>query len=274
MLVLGKRTWRNPGSPSACGANAAGCQLGWAHLARNLFPVGACKLASCAADESTVGKARIGFVSRYKQGATPLSGNEAEPGTPRFHAWSGMQRWVTTRVVPILCALVLGACSSSSERSADDADTPIQTDRKEYVAQPIPGAGRIGMNGPHRLTLVTRYHNRSSAPVYLGQCGGLMYSVQSADGDGRTGAAYTPLWQCPETPPVVVQVGEIRVDTIQLRGPTMYDHRTGETMGTLEGRMRLVYQIGSCPDVVPCLLPVEARRSNPFRVEIQTRPRR
>src|SRR5688572_9657924 len=38
-------------------------------------PAGACKLASCAPDFSTVGKANFGFVSKYKKGATAPIGN-------------------------------------------------------------------------------------------------------------------------------------------------------------------------------------------------------
>ena len=58
-------------------------------------PTGACRLSTCAADGSTVGKASFGFVSRYKPGATPPSGNtEFQLKAGGLHFKSSAYQWL------------------------------------------------------------------------------------------------------------------------------------------------------------------------------------
>jgi hypothetical protein len=48
--------------------------------------------------------------------------------------------------------------------------------------------------------------------------------------------------------PIAVEPGEVRPDSLLLGGPTMYEGIHGEPVGELEGRLRLVYEIGTCLD--------------------------
>jgi hypothetical protein len=70
------------------------------------------------------------------------------------------------------------------------------TDATGYVAVPIaaPGAFR-----QYRFTIITRFENRSAAPVFLGRCypdsPQPMYWIGPADGS-TVEAAYNPNWAC------------------------------------------------------------------------------
>jgi hypothetical protein len=147
------------------------------------------------------------------------------------------------RLAPAAVVLA-GGCSQGAELSTGATEI-IQTDRASYVAVDV-SAGR----GPstYAFTIVARYTNRTGAPVRLGRCSPdspvPVHDVALVGARAGEGSAFSPVWGCPHGPAFVVQPGATRIDTLRIQGPTVVDGKTGRPSGRLEGRMRLVYDVG------------------------------
>lgn len=172
------------------------------------------------------------------------------------------------QLISALTVITLAGCPLTPNHMEETEATPIRTDRTEYFASHVAGVGQLDRDEHHQFTVLARYHNRTSAPVYLNQCGGVVYHVLPKNPRDED-SAYNRGWRCPGTEPIEVLPGEVRLDSIRLGGPNAYTSTGGEKIGRLEGHFRLVYEIGTCPEVSRCLIPIEERRSNAFRVETQ-----
>lgn len=147
----------------------------------------------------------------------------------------------------------------------------ITTDRDAYTATHVRDEGTYRQYG---FTLIARFQNRTGDAIYLDRCypdaSRPIYGVELLGATRPLESGYDPVWACVgHDNPIVVQPGAERVDTLRITGPTSWDGRTGEAMGRLEGRFRLVYQASSCPREARCPLPEEMRRSNPFEVTVR-----
>ena len=172
---------------------------------------------------------------------------------------------------PILAALLaLAGCASALDPVGEDS--ALRTDQAAYVARYLAGEGPYRQYG---FTLVARFENRTGGPVYLERCYPNTpypsFGVELVGGDGRAPeSGYDPVWACVgHESQIVVQPGDTRVDTLRIRGPNGWDGYTKEPQGEMEGSFRLVYQAGTCRDVIRCQLPAEARTSNLFEVRVE-----
>jgi hypothetical protein len=170
-----------------------------------------------------------------------------------------------------LAALVFGACESPTaaprQLTAEELKAlTLQTDRLAYTAALVQGVGPYRTFG---FRLVARFTNDLVRPVYLKRCypdwPSPIYGISAADADQE--AAYNPVWACVgHDRPIVVQPGETRTDTLEVRGPNAWDGYTNAPLGTLGGRFQLSYEVGTCRSVHDCPVAGRVRASNEFEV--------
>ena len=171
--------------------------------------------------------------------------------------------------ISVVTLLVLGTgCARVPSEPADV--TPLVTDRSSYAATYEGGDGTYRRYG---FTVIARYTNSSSAPVYLGRCyptsphPSVGVALVEASGTGRE-SAYSPIYACVgHDQQIVVSPGAVRTDTLHLVGPNAYNGITKEPYGVLAGPMRLSYQVSACPGDGGCAGTAPSRQySNAFEV--------
>lgn len=150
-----------------------------------------------------------------------------------------------------------------------------QVDRTEYTAAYVGGEGQART---YAFTIIARYENPTADTLYISRClprdRTPEYGVEAID-DATAESAYDPVWACVGHGfPIVVAPHAARVDTLRIEGPNVFDGKTIEPLGNLEGEFRLIYTVGSCGlGCARCgkprcqTLPVE-RRSPAFRVRV------
>jgi hypothetical protein len=140
-----------------------------------------------------------------------------------------------------------------------------------YVAMREPGGGPVVRYG---FTLVARYRNPTSAPIYLARCHASsptpVYDVQLVEASHSGGSAYSPVWACAaHDKQIVVAPGAARVDTLKIDGPATWSGVTKKPLGVLEGRFRLAYDPQGCPGDGRCEIVVDSLRySNEFTIHL------
>lgn len=144
----------------------------------------------------------------------------------------------------------------------------LTTDRATYTATGLGGTGSYRVYG---FTMVARFSNQSSEPVYLARCGatstGPIYGVALVSPDDKWGSAFDPAWACPaHGAPLRVEPGELRTDTLHFTGPNAFDGLSGRPLGAIEGAMQLQYAVQWCPGDGMCRHPLAVGRSNLFTV--------
>ncbi len=152
-----------------------------------------------------------------------------------------------------------------------EVDVVLTTDRAEYLVTQVSDDGVTGRYG---FSIELQLENRGLVPVYLSRCGPESTSplhgislLENATGAAGHRSAYARGWVCPTLyEPFRVDPGETRIDTLHLRGPNRLDGHTGVPIGSLEGRMKVFYQVQDCPEPGACLPFKELGSSNPFRV--------
>lgn len=174
----------------------------------------------------------------------------------------------------VLLSGFVAACgapvATSDELTAgQSSQLTLQTDRAAY------SAGFIGGEGPYRrytVTVVARFTNKTSRPVYLERCYPdtpyPIYGIVSTE-EGRE-AAYSAAWACVgHDRPIVVSLGETRTDSLHISGPNTWDGHTNQPSGDLVGRFRLSYAVGTCPSVYHCEVAARVSESNDFEVRLE-----
>lgn len=170
-----------------------------------------------------------------------------------------------------LLLLVAAGCSLLGEAAPERGmHAPIQTDALVYTARYERGEGSYRQYG---FDVVARFTNRTDETVYLARAVPSQpwpdFGVELVGGGGD-GSAYSGVVAgVGHDRQIAVQPGETRVDTLRLRGPTMWDGRTGDPFGRLDGVMRLVYQAQGCRGDGACPLPDSVAVSNVFRVVLE-----
>lgn len=127
-----------------------------------------------------------------------------------------------------------------------DADTPtspsgllLTTDSSSYTASPI-GYSQVAVR------IITKYRNPTNAPIELERClpdtPYPTYNVELVAPNDPQGAGYNPDWACggPDKQ-IIVAPGDVRTDTLTLRGPSAFDNNLGKYLGVLEGTFRVAY---------------------------------
>ena len=151
----------------------------------------------------------------------------------------------------------------------DSGPLELRTDRATYLSTYLQGDGTYRQYG---FRLVAQLENRSGTTVYLARwypdSRTPIYGVILAGEGGSPGSAYSGFWACVgHDHQIPVPAGATRVDTLVLRGPNAWDHATGQPFGTLSGRMKLRYEVQTCPGDGTCPLN-DAVTSNVFRVAL------
>lgn len=161
-----------------------------------------------------------------------------------------------------------GALPTSELFAASDGGFTV--DRAVYTATP----DRSVEYPRFEFQLVARFTNTTNQPVYLSRCYPNSptpnFGIQLLGaGVDQWGSAYDMAWACVghdqqfEVPP-----GATRTDTFEIGGPNAFDGKTNRPLGTLVGRMRLVYEVQGCRGDGACRLTGSLGKSAPFEVEV------
>ncbi|MDP1861955.1 MAG: hypothetical protein Q8K82_25065 [Gemmatimonadaceae bacterium] len=166
-------------------------------------------------------------------------------------------------------SMLLGGCGGVTEPRRDLGSVPdgvFMTDATGYVADRIPGTGSVRR---YRFTVITRYANRGAASLFLGRCFPTspqpLFTVAATDSLVRSGYEY--VWGCVghdkqfEVPP-----GAVRVDTLQVEGPNIFDGVTHQPLGVTSGRFKLYFAVGLAAGGGVPGAPLPVRYSNEFLV--------
>jgi hypothetical protein len=168
---------------------------------------------------------------------------------------------------------VLLACSSSTEIQPAPF-LSVDTDRDTYTASLIGGAGS---QPTYSFAVITRVANSGDVAVDLLNCPDAEGRPQPVHQIGLVGASasmrsgYAVVHACVGAPPLRLEPGAELTDTLRFIGPFPRDRRTGEPSGSLqiEGEFAISYLADDCRPGRSCGLPMEAGRSNLFRVEVE-----
>jgi hypothetical protein len=177
----------------------------------------------------------------------------------RFHGVKSLPAiGIMLRVATLLASL---SCTSSTEPAGKGA---IFTDEPSYSASLIPGTGE------YAFAVVATFFNHSRDTVFLETCGPDAphpeFGVVTPSGSSADG--YNPAWACvAHDKQIAVAGGSSRVDTLTITGPVMWDGRTGQAIGALDGVFRLSYTVLNCRRDSSCILAPTQARSNTFNVK-------
>lgn len=132
------------------------------------------------------------------------------------------------------------ACTDAS--MAPVGEVTLRTDAPAYVA-----LQDASPSFPTRYSLAmgVAITNNTGGPIALQACeesgGTPRFAVSMAAIPNDWGSAYENAWSCAQPYTLVLEVGQSRVDRIELVAPRTFDALTGEALGILEGQMRVVY---------------------------------
>ena len=181
------------------------------------------------------------------------------------------------RARSIACAVLFLAsvgCESSTSPLSDSLrdlgpvpDDAFTTDATGYVAREFE---RLWGQPRYRFTVVSRFVNRGPLPLFLGRCypdsTKPTFSVVLAD-MSPTESAYSGAWACVgHDRQFVVAPGSVRVDTVEVQGPNMFDGMTHRPFGITEGAFRLYFDVRLAPGDGAPSAPMHLRVSNAFIV--------
>ena len=172
------------------------------------------------------------------------------------------------RYIMLLAALVLAGCEIAGPGVEPDYDNvSLRTDDTTYVTTYLRGEGVYREYG---FAVIARFENQSGTSVYLSRCypdsPHPIYGVSLVEPEDQWGAAYSGVWACVgHNRPIEVRTGQVRVDTLRLRGPNAW--QDGIARGVFEGQFRLLYEVQTCREEAVCSLP--RQYSNVFTVRIE-----
>lgn len=165
---------------------------------------------------------------------------------------------------------IAASCSSPTARSAELGPVPdgsLMTNASAYVAERIPGTSRPAR---YQFAVITRFENRSKAPVYLGRCfpNSPQPEYDLVPGDSSSvRSAYSQIWACVgHDSQFQVAPGAARIDTFHVQGPNMFDETKQEAIGTTSGVFRLMLFVASAPGDGAPRVAGALGLSNAFRV--------
>jgi len=157
------------------------------------------------------------------------------------------------------CAALLG-CYEAPTAPAPDLE--LHLDSYSYVST------RISADpAQYAFRVVVRYENTTSSSIWFEMCGpgdrSPIFGVPTADGSE---SGYDIGWACVGTPPLEFPPGAARADTLQIWGPTVFDHYTHRPFGVITGYFRLEYSSLKCDT---CSEPGPRVASAPFLVSLR-----
>jgi hypothetical protein len=173
---------------------------------------------------------------------------------------------------PLMMAAALTGlgCGSFTGPLSRVPDGAFTTDAASYVARPVsPGTAR------YEFDVATRFENRTRVTLYLGRCypdsPQPMFGVELVEPAGRE-SGYSMFWACVgHDRQFVVRPGEVRIDTLHIAGPNMFDGATQQPIGVTEGVFRLSFDVRTAPDYPVTAAPLDVAVSNEFVVRRRDR---
>ncbi len=140
------------------------------------------------------------------------------------------------------CVLALGACAEPVV--APSGAVSLVTDASTYVA--LRDVSRPGSDR-YTLEMIVAVVNETGGEVTLQGCATEgntpRFAVSMAATNSDWSPAYENISACQSPSTITLAVGESRADRIELTAPRLSNAETGEALGELEGRMRLVYYV-------------------------------
>lgn len=117
----------------------------------------------------------------------------------------------------------------------------LEIDKPAYTAVHISGSGKTAIYG---FTMIAKTYNHGSATVFLDRCLPAAHpAVDLAMADGKESAFGGGCSEAGHDQQFPLAAGAVRVDTVLVTGPHVFDHYTQEHYGSLSGAMRA--QVGS-----------------------------
>lgn len=162
-----------------------------------------------------------------------------------------------------------GIIGGESRVDIDPGDIVITTDKNMYIAvkdleEELP---------TYEFQLISEFENRSGRTLYLAICGPSsvkpIYHLELTSRDESELSGYDPFYACSgHFDPIIIESGETRTDTFQVKGPTAWQSGTNEPIGVLDGNFRLVYDALTCARGEACEVPDSLAWSNEFEVSL------
>lgn len=147
-----------------------------------------------------------------------------------------------SRLLLPLCLALAAGCADRV--TGFDGSVALVTSASDYVAL---RDGQVGAPQRYLIVMVAAVTNDTDRPISIQSCADAdntpRFAVSMARIRNDFSSAYENAWSCRTPSYIELAVGESRVDRIELIGPRSFDAYTGEALGDLEGRMRLVYYV-------------------------------
>jgi hypothetical protein len=145
------------------------------------------------------------------------------------------------RCVAAMLALALQGCRE--QVLAPSGAVLLETNAPAYVALRTPTGDP---SNQFSMEMIVAVSNGTEGPVTLQGCadnadGTPRFALSMAATKNDWAPAYEDVNGCRTPTVITLAVGESRVDRIVLAAPRFFDGLTGAPLGTLEGRMRVVY---------------------------------
>ena len=189
----------------------------------------------------------------------------------------GRFRFVATAATALYVLLV--SCGSPGEPAPDNSESvpnlgPVPagaftTDATGYLAYRLPES-----LPRYQFRIVSRFENRSAGTLYLGRC--FPDSPQPLFTVFNTvpvESGYTQGWACVgHDRQFAIRPGEVRIDTLVVEGPNMFQGGTHVPIGVTEGDFRLYFDVRLAPGDGAPAAPDSIKVSNVFRVRTSASP--
>jgi hypothetical protein len=120
----------------------------------------------------------------------------------------------------------------------------------------------------YQYRIISRFENRTTSTLYLGRCfpnsPQPLFTVVSTF---PVESGYTQVWACVgHDRQFVIRVGEVRIDTLLVEGPNIFEGGTNKPIGVTEGDFRLYYDVRFAAGDRALAAPDSIKVSNAFRV--------
>jgi hypothetical protein len=143
----------------------------------------------------------------------------------------------------VMALMMLGLAGCREQVLAPSGTVSLETNAPMYVALRTPTGDPANQ---FSMEMIVAVSNGTEGPVTLQGCadnadGTPRFALSMAATKNDWAPAYEDVNGCRTPTVITLAVGESRVDRIVLAGPRFFDGLTGAPLGTLEGRMRLVY---------------------------------
>jgi hypothetical protein len=179
---------------------------------------------------------------------------------------SPLRRHIAASAAALSSALVV-SCSSPAEPGIDGLGPvpagAFTTDATGYRAYRLPGS-----LPRYQFRIISRFENRTVSTLYLGRCfpdsPQPLFTVMNT---APVESGYGQVWACVgHDRQFAIAAGQVRIDTLLVEGPNVFQGGTNIAFGVTEGDFRLYYDVRLAPGDGAPTAPDSVKLSNAFRV--------